>query len=148
MSPIDYLAVWSFTAALLLTGPAVVYLSRLSPSRSVRVIALVAGAGAVLAGFANAAEDALRLPGTGDVFVAGMLVMLAGVLACAAILAVFRSWRLAAAFALLSTGMLISFALPGGGLLILLALVAVAAKPTCFTVAAGDAPDERRSAIE
>ncbi|MFH8249583.1 hypothetical protein ACH3VR_04355 [Microbacterium sp. B2969] len=146
VSPLDYLAVWSFTAALLLTGPAVVCLSRLSWSRSVRVIAIATGAGAVLAGLANAAEDALRVRGIGDIFVAGMLVLVAGLLACTAILAIFRNWRLAAAFALLSAGVLVSFALPGGGLLVLLALLAVAARPAWFTVTPGDPPDSRRAA--
>ncbi len=128
---LDHLSIWAYSAALLLTAPTVITLSALSSTRSVRAVAIVTAAGAGVAGVANVAEDALRVPGTGYAYIAGFLVMVAGLMTNTAVLAVLRHWRLAAVFALWCIGVLL-FTVAAGGLLILAVLVAVALRPGWF----------------
>lgn len=147
VSLLDYLAVWSYTVALILTAFAIVSLARLSTSRSVRAVAIVAAAGAFAAGVANALEDALRLSRFGRVYAVGTLVMVGGLLAVALILVVLRQRRLAAAFVGWCAGIFLAAMIPGGGVVVLAVLGAVALWPNWF--AAGDRPgrDDRGATI-
>ena len=130
-TPLDHVAIWAYTAALLLTAPAAVELARLAALRSVTAVAIATAAGAIVAGVANVAEDVLRVAGSGYAYVAGFLVMVCGLLVNSVILAVFRRWRLAAAFALWCLGIFL-FTIAGGGLLIFAVMVTVALRPTWF----------------
>lgn len=93
VTPLDHLAVWAYTVALVLTAPCVIALGRMVPSFIVRVVSICAGVAAFAAGVSNVAEDAFGLPNAGNHYVAGFLVMLGAIVANAVVLAVLRYWR-------------------------------------------------------
>jgi hypothetical protein len=127
---LDWAAVWLFTAALLLLGPSVLALARLTPSRSTMAAAVVIAIGAIAAGVANALEDGLGVKAMGTLYVIGFLT--AG-LSLPALAAAFRhagASRLAGLSLALFLGVLL-FTI-GGGLIILFALGAIAVSPSWF----------------
>lgn len=140
VTPLDHLAVWAYTVALVLTAPCVIALGRMVPSFIVRVVSICAAVAAFVAGVSNVAEDAFGLPNAGNHYVAGFLVMLGAIVANAVVLAVLRYWRLAAVFAGWTIGIIL-FTSAGGGLITLVALSIVAARPMWFAAPAWGGSD-------
>lgn len=65
VTPFDYAAVWTYSAALLLAGPATLILASRAGARDLGVAGWIVAAGAVTASVANALEDAFHLGGFG-----------------------------------------------------------------------------------
>jgi len=114
---LDWSAVGVYSAAWLLSALAVALLARSICTTSVRAIAAVVAAGAIVAGLANAAEDALGASWGGTPYVVGFMVGWISLIPLAAVVWRSHSWRLA----LLPLALFASIALfnSGGGLLIL-----------------------------
>ena len=131
VTALDWTAIWLYTAAWLLFAPSVVLIGRLSASPRVAAFAGLCAVGAVVAGSANALEDGFGMEGLGTWYVVGFLT--AGLSLVPLGLAQWKdaSPRLAGlSFALFLGIMLFT---DGGGLVILVALAAIAATPGWFT---------------
>jgi hypothetical protein len=122
VTPLDWLAVLSYSVAFFLLAGSVTVLARLAPrTRFVRTAAAATVIGAVLAGAANLVEDGLDVQALGAAYVTGALLTLAGLLALAAALAVAGRRRLALVPLATAIGMMAFVA--GGGVLVLVAWV-------------------------
>ena len=132
VSTIDYAAVFGYTAALILSGPAVLLLARLARSTPTLIAATTVAIAAIVAGVANTLEDALDVGWMTWVYLGAILALVAASIALTVTLAVERRFRLAAVLAVLTIGICTAFTVLLGGLLILGAFVAVSAKPTWF----------------
>lgn len=134
VTTLDWLAVWSFSACLLLLAPSLVWLGAVTESRPVITVAVVVAIAAVAAGVANAVEDGLGIKALGTVYVLGAMTVAFGLLALAAV--VYRAGyrRLAGVVVVLFVGGVAFVA--GGGLLVLGTLGALAVTPMWFTLRA------------
>lgn len=121
-TPLDWLAVWSFSLAFLLTALAIVTSPALTPTRASRRTALVVALAAAVAGIANALEDGLGVEAMFAVFAVGALVALYGPFLVAVTIAIGQRYRLAGWWAGVGLGF---FTFPIGGSVIVLALAIV-----------------------
>ena len=127
---LDWAAVWTYTAALILLAPSVLLLGRLAGSRSVDAVATVTAIAAIVAGVANLLEDGLGMTHLGVFYVAGFLTALLSLLPLAFTLWRARAPRLALLTLVLFLG-IATFTL-GGGMIVLGAFAALALRPAWF----------------
>lgn len=130
VTPLDWTAIWLYSAAWLLFAPAVLQMGRLASSRQVTTIATVVAFGAIAAGGANAIEDGFGVAWLGSLYVAGFMTAWIGLLPLAVALQRIRHTRLAGLSVLLFGGVLLF--LVGGGLIILAGWGALAIAPAWF----------------
>jgi hypothetical protein len=133
VTPLDWSAVWLYSAAWLAVAPAVLLLGRLAASRQVMIVATVVAIGALVAGGSNAAEDGFGVSSMGTFYVLGFMT---GGLALLPLATTFQRAghsRLAGLSIALFVGVLL-FTL-GGGLIILVALGSLAVAPQWFRAA-------------
>ena len=128
---IDWTAIWLFSAALLLTAPAMLLMSRLAPHPPVTAVARVVAAGAIVAGVANGLEDGLDVSSMGIFYVTGILVAGLALMPLAVAFRRTESVRLGWLTAALLLGIL-TFTL-GGGLIVFVAFAVMAMAPGWFT---------------
>ena len=134
VAPIDFVAVFGYSVALFLAGPAMLLLARLSSSTAVLIPAVVVAASAVLAGVANTVEDALDIGWLASVYIGAILVNLIATIAVAITCAIAGYVRLAVVLVVWTVGLVTAFTVVLGGLLMLAALVAVSIKPSWFSI--------------
>ena len=128
---LDWLAVLSYTLAWLLLAPALVLATRLTPSRSTRLVGFVLAGAAAATGLANFAENGLGLEAANELYVTGILIATILLVPLAYLFARDRSNWLAIVAIVLFLG--IGFA--SGwltGLLVLAAFVALAVRTDAF----------------
>jgi hypothetical protein len=130
VTPLDHLAVYSFSAAWMLLAVSVLVLGRLVPRRGVVLTTTVVAVAAFLAGTANAIEDGLGLKTWGALYVVGSLTAWLGLLPLAYLLWRGGPTRLAIAPTLTFLGFAM---LPiGGGLLVLAGWAVPAIRPSAI----------------
>jgi hypothetical protein len=132
---LDWIAVWSYSLAFLLLAIAVPLLARQAATRRiVDAIAWVVAAGALLTALANGIEDGVGLESWGQIYVAAVLVTLAGSLTLAAALWIDQRPRFAVVVALWTAGF--AFTTFGVGFLVLLgSVIAIDARRRTFSAA-------------
>lgn len=131
VTALDWAAVWTYSAAWLLFAPSILLLGRLSSSRVVVAIAIVCAVGAVVVGSANALEDGFGVEGAGGWYAVGFLWAWLSLVP----LAMAQWYARETARSRLTIVLFLGIALftLGGGLIILVALGAVAVAPERFT---------------
>jgi hypothetical protein len=132
---LDYLAVYSYTAAWLSLAASVLLLGRVVGRRDVIVVSAVVAIAAVATGVANLIEDGLGIKTWGTVYVIGALATWLGLLPLA-----FLVWRdgprgLSVAPALTFIGF--AFVSVGGGVIVLVGWAWPALRPKRFLAVAG-----------
>ena len=133
VTAIDWAAVWTYSAAWLLLAPSVLLIARLSGSRAVTLVAAVSAVGAILAGVANALEDGFGVPIGPMPYILGFVVGWVSLFVLAVALARARQWKLGALCLAVFVGILLAFGY-GGGVLIAVALAALAWAPHRFVI--------------
>jgi hypothetical protein len=130
VSLLDWSAVWSYTAAWLLSALAVPLLARSVGSSAVVAVSVAFMVAAVVAGSANALEDALDQSWGGTPYVIGFLVAWLSLIPLTVLVWRAGSRRLA----VLPLALFVSVALfnSGGGVVVLAAAVAFAVAPRWF----------------
>jgi hypothetical protein len=96
VTPLDWVAVISYSVAWLTLAPSIVLVGRLVRSARVAVCSLVVAGGAVATGVANAVEDGLGVPGWGAIYVTAVLIATIAMVALAIAFASVGAGRLAA----------------------------------------------------
>ena len=140
VTPLDWSAVWLYSAAWLLFAPSMLFLGRLVLERQVMTIASVIAIGALGTGLANAFEDGFGVSWMGTLYVVGVLAAGIGMVPLAVTLRRAGYSRLAGLSVAIFAGML-TFTI-GGGLIILGAFASLAIVPRWFRAA----PPEPRAA--
>lgn len=130
VTALDWASIWMYSLAWLLTAPTVLLIARLAPTRAVQVCAVVASVGAVVAGGANAAEDGIGVSSMGTWYVIGFFTAWLAIAALAGTLHRVGRHRLGWCVAGLFGGIFLM--LMGGGLIMLVALGALAVIPDWF----------------
>lgn len=133
VTALDWSAVWTYSAALILLAASALLLGRLAPTSKVMIAATVVATGALVAGLANGIEDGLGVKGLGVVYVIGFVVAWLGLAALAVMFAIDGRSRLAALVGALFLG--VALFTVSGGLIILGALGSIALAPRWFETA-------------
>jgi hypothetical protein len=125
VNPLDWLAVWSFSLAFLLTAAAIVASPGSTPTRGSRAVALLVVVAATVAGIANALEDGFPVDAMFGVYAVSAMIALIGPFLVALAVAMARRSQLAGWWAALGLGFL-TFPIGGGLIILAVALVPVA----------------------
>jgi len=139
---IDYLAVSLYSAAWILTAPAVLLMAAESTGRAPRILAMIFAVAAIAVGAANALEDAFGLRDLGTFYVAGFLGALLTLIAVTVALLRAQPRRLAGVTAALLVGS--AFVTSGGGVIVFAAMAALALAPARFGVDSIPKPQSAR----
>lgn len=131
---LDWAAVWSYSAALLLLAPAILLIARLTPGRPITAAAIAVAGGVVAAGGANALEDGFGVKAFGNAYVAGILVGWLSIVWLGLAQQRYGFPRLALLSGMLFLGL--ALASVGGGLVVAASLASVALAPAWFLRAA------------
>ncbi len=128
VTPVDWIAVWTYSLAFTLLAASLVVISVESVvNKAVRVIGRTAAAAALVAGIANGMEDAFDLAVATPVYVLGALATAFGMLAMAVSFAVTRRPLWLATIVLMLAGV-VGISVGIGALVLIGAIVATRAR--------------------